>query len=66
MKILPVTDPPFQNYGQILIGYDVKDLLATLDKVTPLPEGVEYVSEQESLMDKTDEVKISKKHFRAG
>ena len=66
MKILPVTDPSFQNYGQILTGYDVKDLLATLDKVTPLPEGVEYVPEQESLMDKTDDVKISKKHFRAG
>ena len=66
MKILPVTDPSFQNYGQSLTGYDVKDLLATLDKVTPLPEGVEYVPEQESLMDKTDDVTISKKHFRAG
>ncbi|MBQ6382088.1 MAG: DUF4867 family protein [Clostridia bacterium] len=50
MKILPVTDPSFQNYGQILTGYDVKELLETLDKVTPLPEGVAYVAEQPELM----------------
>ena len=45
MKIIPVSDPSFQNYGQILPGYDVKALLATLDQVTPLPEAVEYVPE---------------------
>ena len=50
MKILPVTDPSFRNYGQILTGYDVKELLETLDKVTPLPEGVAYVPEQPELM----------------
>ena len=50
MKILSVTDPSFQNYGQILGGYDVKELLATLDKVTPLPEAVDYVPEQAELM----------------
>ena len=50
MKIIPVTDPSFQKYGQILGGYDVKELLSTLDKVTPLPEGVEYVPEQPELM----------------
>ena len=50
MKILPVTDPSFQNYGQILPGYDVKELLETLDRVTPLPEGTEYVAEQPELM----------------
>ncbi len=50
MKILPVSDPSFQNYGQVLTGYDVSELLATLDKVTPLPEGVEYVPEQSELM----------------
>ena len=66
MKILPVTDPSFQNYGQILTGYDVKDLLATLDKVPLLPEEVEYVPGQEALSGKTDEVRLSKKHFRAG
>ena len=50
MKILPVTDPSFQKYGQILGGYDVRELLETLDRVTPLPEGVEYVPEQPELM----------------
>ncbi len=50
MKILPVTDPSFQNYGQILTGYDTAELLATLDKVTPLPEAVAYVPEQAELM----------------
>ena len=49
MKILPVTDPSFRNYGQILTGYDVTELLATLDKVTPCPDGVEYVPEQPEL-----------------
>ena len=50
MKILPVTDPSFQNYGQILPGYDTAELLTTLDRVTPLPEGVDYVPEQAELM----------------
>ncbi len=50
MKILPVTDPSFQKYGQILTGYDVTELLETLDRVSPLPEGTEYVPEQEELM----------------
>ena len=49
MKILPVTDPSFQNYGQILEGYDLKELLETLDKVTPCPNGVDYVPEQAEL-----------------
>ena len=50
MKILPVTDPSFQNYGQILTGYDTKELLETLDRVSPLPEGTDYVPEQPELM----------------
>ena len=49
MKILPVTDPSFQNYGQVLEGYDLKELLETLDKVTPCPDGVDYVPEQAEL-----------------
>ena len=50
MKILSVTDPSFQNYGRILTGYDVSALLAELDRVTPLPEGTDYVAEQPELM----------------
>ena len=49
MKILPVSDPSFQNYGQVMTGYDLKELLETLDKVTPCPDGVEYVPEQPEL-----------------
>ena len=50
MKILPVSDPSFQNYGQVMTGYDLKELLETLDKVTPCPDGVDYVPEQAELM----------------
>lgn len=50
MKILSVTDPSFQNYGQILTGYDLTELLETLERVTPLPEGVSYVPSQPELM----------------
>jgi len=50
MKIVPVTDPSFQNYGQVLTGYDVSELLATLDRVSPLPEATDYVPEQAELM----------------
>ncbi|MBE5790370.1 MAG: DUF4867 family protein [Clostridiales bacterium] len=49
MNILPVSDPSFRNYGQVLTGYDVKELLETLDRVTPCPDGVEYVPEQPEL-----------------
>lgn len=49
LNILPVSDPSFRNYGQVLTGYDVKELLETLDRVTPCPDGVEYVPEQPEL-----------------
>ena len=50
MKIRSVLDPAFQNYGQVLTGYDCKTLLETLEAVTPLPAGVEYVPQQPELM----------------
>ena len=59
MKILPVSDPSFKNYGQVMTGYDLKELLETLDKVTPCPDGVEYVPEQpelQALAHKTDAI----------
>ena len=49
MKIIPVSDPAFAPYGKILGGYDAAQLLRTLDEVTPLPEGVEYVPSQPEL-----------------
>ena len=49
MKIYSVHDPEFAPYGKVLPGYDVARLLKTLDEVTPLPEGVEYVPSQPEL-----------------
>lgn len=50
MKVLPVTDPSFRNYGQILTGYDLGPMLDMLESVTPLPEGTAYRPEQAELM----------------
>ena len=50
MRIIPVSDPSFQKYGQIVEGYDLSALLKTLEEATPLPENVEYVPEQPELM----------------
>ena len=49
MKIVPVTDPSFAAYGKIVEGYDFGELLRVLDEVSPLPEGVVYVPDQEEL-----------------
>ena len=46
MKILSVTDPAFAPYGKVLDGYDTKELLRTLEAVTPLPEATDYVASQ--------------------
>lgn len=52
MKILPVTDPSFREYGHILTGYDVKPLLAEMKRVTPQSEtGTDYVPCQKELME---------------
>ena len=50
MKIYSVYDPEFRQYGQIISGYNLSELLKTLDAVTPLPEnGVVYTPEQPEL-----------------
>lgn len=49
MKIYSIHDPEFAPYGKVLGGYDTRELLKTLDAVTPLPEGVEYVPSQSEL-----------------
>ena len=42
MQIVPVTDPSFKPYGQILTGYDTAVLTAAMEAI-PLPEsGVAY------------------------
>lgn len=50
MTILPVSHPSFQNYGQVIEGYDLTQLLSTLESATPMPDAVEYVPELADLM----------------
>ncbi len=51
MKIYSVTDPEFKEYGKIIEGYDVTELMETLEKCTPIPEEVTYVALQKELQD---------------
>ena len=49
MEIISVFDPSFASYGHIVEGYDFSELLKTLEKVTPCPDGVQYVPSQPEL-----------------
>ena len=49
MKIESVFDAAFAPYGKVLPGYDTAELVAALEKYTPLPEGTEYVASQPEL-----------------
>ena len=49
MKILSVYDKEFVSYGHVITGYDVSELVETLDRISPLPEGTEYVPGNEVL-----------------
>ena len=49
MKIYPVTDAAFTPYGKVLAGYDMAELLRTLEAVTLLPDGTEYTASQPEL-----------------
>ena len=49
MKIESVFDAGFASYGKVLTGYDARELLQTLEAVTPLPEGTDYVPSQPEL-----------------
>lgn len=42
LKVKPVTDAAFSQYGKIVTGFDTADLLAALNK-TPTPDEVVYV-----------------------
>ncbi len=44
MKILSVYDKEFARYGHVITGYDLSELLKTLDLISPLPEGTQYVA----------------------
>lgn len=49
MKIQSVYDKEFLTYGRVITGYDTAQLLETLEKETPLPEGVDYVPSEPAL-----------------
>ena len=49
MKIYKVTDPEFKEYGRVLEGYAVSDILKVLEEKTPCPEGVIYVPDCEDI-----------------
>ena len=49
MKILSVYDKEFAAYGHVITGYDLTELLETLDRISPLPAGTEYVPSNEVL-----------------
>ena len=49
LKIESVFDSAFAPYGKVLPGYDTAELVAALEKYTPLPEGTDYVASQPEL-----------------
>ncbi len=50
MRILPISDPLFQNYGQVLEGFDLEELGRVLKNETPLPDaGTIYVASDPKL-----------------
>lgn len=46
MIIHSINEPLFKDYGKVVEGYDVSELLKVMNEVTPLPEAVVYVPEQ--------------------
>lgn len=66
MKVYSVYDPAFKPYGQIVEGMDnaIEELLDVL-KDTPLPEGTDYVPEEERLQELPAMVEISE-HLYGG
>lgn len=51
MEIRNVTDPSFAEYGKVVTGYDVSELLKAMEEKTPLPDDVVYVPSVKELED---------------
>jgi len=49
MKIFSVYDKEFKSYGQVLDGYELSELLETLEKTTEVTDKVEYTPDWPSL-----------------
>ena len=56
MEIRKVTDPSFAEYGKVVTGYDVSELLKAMEEKTPLPDDVVYVPSVKEL----EELAVSK------
>ncbi len=56
MEIRKVTDPSFAEYGKVVTGYDVSELLKVMEEKTPLPDDVVYVPSVKEL----EELAVSK------
>ena len=63
MVIHSIEEPLFREYGRIIEGYELSELLKTLDSVTPLHEEVVYVPEQPELMELPIADEISNRYF---
>ena len=51
MEIRKVTDPSFAEYGKVVTGYDVSELLKAMEEKTPLSDDVVYVPSVKELED---------------
>ena len=50
MEIIPVSDPRFRAYGQVLEGYDFSPLIEAMERTTPAPgDGTVYVASDPAL-----------------
>jgi len=49
MQVFQVTDPEFAHYGKIIEGYNMRPILTVLESATPLPEGCDYVPEEDAI-----------------
>ena len=49
MKIYQVSDPEFREYGRIVEGCEVSQILEVLRKVAPIPEGTVYVPKDDAI-----------------
>ncbi len=63
MEILNVTDREFREYGRIVDGYEVSELIKALEEKTPCPEGTVYVAEEPELMKLASTPEIGKSLF---
>lgn len=49
MKLIPITDPAFSNYGRIVEGFSTRELTALLAAMPVPDQGVEYLAQEPGL-----------------